>query len=139
MILLISPEYVLWPMREKKLKPTAILLNENLNEAGNSLYFQWYIVHNLLTKAALSKTSAHFDTPTIVYILTNEVGSKIFNFNKFVNNLNGKAFLDDNSTLSCECTISQSVDKDHNHNIRGNLKIIFNNKLWKLFSKCPKY
>ena len=31
------------------------------------------------------------------------------------------------------------MDKYHNHNIRGNLKIIFNNKLWKLFSKCPKY
>ena len=46
-----------------------------------------------------------------------------------VNNLDVKPFLDDNSTLSCDCTSSPFVDQDHSHIIRGNLKIIDNNKL----------
>ena len=31
------------------------------------------------------------------------------------------------------------MDKDHNHVVTVNLKIIMNNKLHKLFSKGPKY
>ena len=50
-----------------------------------------------------------------------------------------KPFLDDNSTLSCDCTSSPFVDQDHSQIIRGNLKIIDNNKLRKPFSKRPKY
>ena len=50
----------------------------------------------------LLNTSAHFDTATMVYTLTNAFGSKIFNFNEFVNNLDVKAFLDDNFTFLCE-------------------------------------
>ena len=50
-----------------------------------------------------------------------------------------KPFLDDNSTLSCDCTSSPFVYQDHSHIIRGNLKIIDNNKLRKPFSKRPKY
>ena len=38
----------------------------------------------------------------MVYTLTNAIGSKIFNFNEFVNNLDVKAFLDDNFTFLCE-------------------------------------
>ena len=64
------------------------------------------------------------------FILTNAIGFKILNFIKFVNNLDMKAFLDDNSTLN--------FDKDNNHIITGNLKIISNNKLSKLFSKRSK-
>ena len=50
-----------------------------------------------------------------------------------------KAFLDDNSTFSCECTGCSFVNKYHNHIITGNLKVITNNKLWKLFTKATKY
>ena len=64
------------------------------------------------------------------FILTNAIGFKILNFIKFVNNLDMKAFLDDNSTLN--------LDKDNNHIITGNLKIISNNKLSKFFSKRSK-
>ena len=56
------------------------------------------IFDNPLVKAALPNNSAHFDTPTAIHTLMNPIGSKIFNFNKFVNNLDLKPFLDDNST-----------------------------------------
>ena len=57
------------------------------------------IFDNPLVKAALPNNSPHFDTPAAIYTLMNPIGSKIFNFNKFVNNLDVKPFLDDNSTL----------------------------------------
>lgn len=63
--------------------------------------------------------------------------SIIFNINNFVNNFDVKAFLDD--TLPSYCTGCRFVDKDHNHVIRGNLKIIENNKLRKPFCEGPKY
>ena len=75
----------------------------------------------------------------MVYTLKNLIGSKICKFNKFVNNLNVKAFLDDNSTLSCECAGCSFVDKDYNQVTTDNLKIITNNKWRKPFSKGPKY
>lgn len=75
----------------------------------------------------------------MVYTLTNAFGSKIFNFNEFVNNLDVKAFLDDNFTFLCEYRGSPFVDKYRSHIITGNLKIISKVKLLKRFSKGPKY
>ena len=75
----------------------------------------------------------HFDTVTLVYTLMNVIGSKIFNFNIFAYNLDVKTSFDNDSTLLCGCTDSPSVDKDHNHVITGNLKIIDGNELRKLF------
>ena len=39
------------------------------------------------------KSSGHFHTPAVAYTLTNSIGSRFFNFNKFVNNLNVKGVL----------------------------------------------
>ena len=60
--------------------------------------------------------SACVNTPAVVYTLINPIGSKIFNFNKFVNNLDVKVFFDD----ICECTVSLFVDKDDNRFITSN-------------------
>ena len=60
--------------------------------------------------------SACVNTPTVVYTLINPIGSKIFNFDKFVNNLDVKVFFDD----ICECTVSLFVDKDDNRFITSN-------------------
>ena len=76
------------------------------------------IFHDPLVKVALPNTSIYFEAPTVVYTLMNLIGSKNFNFNKFINNLNLKAFLDDNHILPCDCTCSPFVDKDHNHNVQ---------------------
>ena len=71
-----------------------------------------YICQYSLFKAALRSSSAHFDAHTMVYALTNLIGSKIFNVDKFVNNLDAKAFLYDNSTLLCNCTGSLFVNEN---------------------------
>ena len=79
------------------------------------------------------------DTPILFYVISNPTGCKIFNLNKFVTNIDVKAFLDDSLTLPCESIGSPSVDIDHSHIIKGNLKIVINSKFRKLFSKGLKY
>ena len=69
----------------------------------------------------------------------NPVGTRKFNFNKFVNNLDVNLFLNDNSILPCDCTSFLFVDKDDNQITTGNLKVIDNNKLRKRFSRGSKY
>ena len=71
----------------------------------------------------------------MVFTLMKLLGSKIFNFNKFVINLNMKVLLDDNSTFFCYCKGSLFVDKDHSNITKDNLKIINNKELPKLLSK----
>ena len=53
------------------------------------------IFRDPLVKAALPKTSFHFDAPPLVNTLINLIVSKIFSFHKFVNNFNEDIFLDD--------------------------------------------
>ena len=92
-----------------------------------------------MVKAALSNTSPQFDTPTVVCTLMNLIGFKIFNFNKFANNLDVKAFFNDKSTLSHNCRGSSFVDKVYNHIATGNLKTFNSNKLCKFFSEGPQH
>ena len=53
------------------------------------------IFRDPLVKAALPKTSFHFDAPALVNTLINLRVSKMFSFHKFVNNFNEDIFLDD--------------------------------------------
>ena len=89
-----------------------------------------------MIKAALPNTSLRFDILTVVCPLANTIGSKISNFNNFVNNLDVKVFLYDNSTLPREYTVSPFVAKDHDHIATGNVKVITNNELFKLSLKA---
>ena len=53
------------------------------------------IFRDILVKAALPKTSFHFDAPALVNTLIDLRVPKIFSFHKFVNNFNEDIFLDD--------------------------------------------
>ena len=97
------------------------------------------IFNDSTVKEVIPNLPSKFEIPTVVYTLTETIGSKIFNFNKFVNNLDVNSFINDNTSLPCHCNGSRFVDQHHQHIITGNLKIITNNKLRKLFSKGPKY
>ena len=88
--------------------------------------------------SSIPSIAKSFKPPTIVYSLNPPIGSKLFNFNKFVNNLDVESFLVDSSTLPCKCSKSPFKDKDHGHIITGDLRMIQNNKLRKLFTKGRK-
>ena len=92
-----------------------------------------------LVKPAFLKTSPHFDTATVVYTLINPLGSNNFNFNRYVNNLDVKVFVDDNFIFPYEYAASLFADKYHNHIVTLNLRTINNNSSRKLSSKGLKY
>ena len=50
-----------------------------------------------------------------------------------------KIFLKDNSLLLSNCEGSDFTDKDHQHEVAGNLQIKKINKLRNLLTKGPKY
>ena len=88
---------------------------------------------------ALPRIPEKFDTPTVVYSLSQPIRSKIFNFNKFSSELDTTAFVKDNSIVPCACQGSSFVDSHHNHVVSGDLRIVKKSKLRKLLTRGPKY
>ena len=97
------------------------------------------ILHQSEVLEAVPSIAKSFKIPTVVYTLDPPTGSKIFNFNKFVSSLDVDRFLQDPTSLPCSCSDSPFVDKHHGHIVSGDLRLIENNRLRKLFAKGPKY
>ena len=72
--------------------------------------------------------------PMVTYNLTPPISTKFFSFNKFLNNLD--FFLANPDSLPCKCNNRPFVDRNI---VIGDLPIIRNNVLRKLFTKGPKY
>ena len=88
---------------------------------------------------SLPSSSVKFPIPMVNYKLTPPISTRFFNFNKFVNNLDLNFFLASPDSQPCKCNNSHFVDKYHKHIVTGDLRIIKNNALRKLFIKGPKY
>ena len=88
---------------------------------------------------SLPSPSVKFPMPMFTYKLTPPTSTKFFNFNMFVNNLDLDLFLTNPDSLSCKCNNSPFVDRYRKHIMTGDLGIIRNNVLRKLFIKGPKY
>ena len=88
---------------------------------------------------SLPSSSVKFSIPVVTYKLTPPISTKFPNFNKFVNNLDLDLFLTNQDSLPCKCNNSPFVDRYHKHIVTGDLRIIKNNALRKLFIKGPKY
>ena len=82
------------------------------------------------------------DIPMVVYSLTETTRSKLLNYKKFVGKeLDLEVFTNNESSIPCKCSSypSEFVDANRGHILTGNLQIIKNNKLRKLFCKGPKF
>ena len=88
---------------------------------------------------SLPSSSFKFPMPLVTYKLTPPISAKFFNFSKFVNNLDLDLFLPNPDSLPCKCKNSPFVDRHHKHIVTGDLWIIKNNVLRKLFIEGPKY
>ena len=108
-----------------------------LNE-GVELINVPHIFHDPSVKACLPVYIKLYDT-TVVYSLKYPIKSQILNFNKFVFNLDAKVLLQDNSIFPSRSAGSNFIGKDYRHIITGDLWIVQNNKLRKLFTKGSKY
>ena len=88
---------------------------------------------------SISSSSVKFPMQMVTYKLTSPTSSKFFNVNKFVNNLDLDLLLRNPVSLPCKCNNSPFTDRHHKHIVTGDLRIIRNNALRKLFIKVPKY
>ena len=99
-------------------------------------------IHKILkNKEVLNSLPSHLvkDSPTVVYQLSDTVRSKLFNYKKFVQDIDVDSFIDNPDILPCDCDHSPFVNHDHGHIISGNLNIVSDHNLRKLISKGPKY
>ena len=81
------------------------------------------------------------DIPMVVYSLEQPVRSKIFNYHQFVKDLDLNEFVKDPNSINCSCSHFDSAftNNDHGHIITGDLRIVQNNELRKLYTKGPKF
>ena len=77
------------------------------------------------------------DRPMIVFSYTKPVRNEILNCRQTVQESNFESWQASEGT--CDCHQSNFRDSNHNHVLTGNLEIISNFKLKKLFSKGPGY
>ena len=104
----------------------------------NITYLLTYL-HTPSLKSSFPKEAGPYSIPTVVNTLGPTIQSSIFNYNKFVENLDIDAFLNNENNLPCNCQNSSFADSHHGHIVTGDLRIITNAKLRKLMVKGPKY
>ena len=97
------------------------------------------IINDPIVIAELPLEFNKINNPTVVYRLNKGIRNKIFNYKKFLAELDVDSFLVDNTILPCSCADSPYSDDHHGHIISGDLRIVKDNKLRKLLSKGPKY
>ena len=83
-------------------------------------------------------SSVKFLLPMATYNLTTAKSTKFFNLNRFVNNLYLDLFLTNPDILPWKCNNSLFDKRHHKYVATGNLRIIRNNVLKKLFIERPK-
>ena len=77
------------------------------------------------------------DPPTVLFLRSPTIGSKIFNYKDVVEDLETLEWNDDEH--KCDCSNSEFCDPSHGHIVTGNLNIITNDKLRSLLTKGPTY
>ena len=76
------------------------------------------------------------DIPMVIYSLSQPIRSRILNYKKFVSELDLDGFNENKDSIKCHCSqYDKFLNNDRKHILTGNLQIIKNNKLRKLFSK----
>ena len=88
---------------------------------------------------SLPSSSVQITMPMVTYKLTPPISIKFSIFNKFVNNLYLDLFLTNPDSIPCKCNNFPFADRHLKHIAKGDVRIIRNNVLRKLFIKGPKY
>ena len=113
-------------------------VNKGLNKLGLSKIFRSEDVVNSLP----TDLQGEKDIPFPSYKLDAPIRSKILNYKDAVNSL--KIDIDEDVSVvhnlpSCDCSSSSFCDPHHQHIVTGDLRIIENAKLKRLFSKGPNF
>ena len=127
------------PATKPKRSPPTNILHLDFHNKGIEMVNLAAILNSADVINTIPSVAKKFTPPTVVYTLNPPISTSIFNFNKFVGSLNVANFMQDDSILPCQCANSSFSDINHGHIISGDLRLIKNNKLRKLFAKGPKY
>lgn len=127
------------PPSKKKRSPLSNALHLKFSNKGVESVNLSSILHDKDVLEKVPSVAKSFTPPTVVYSLDSPIGSKIFNFNNFVTSLDVDKFLRDQTSLPCHCKDTSFSDSHHGHIISGDLRLIDNNKLRKLFTKGFKF
>ena len=81
------------------------------------------------------------DIPMVVYSLNSSIRSKLFNYKRFVEDLDINKFVENTNSVSCCCSKYDKSFTNHQygHIVTGDLNIVNNDKLRKMIKKGPKY
>jgi hypothetical protein len=107
--------------------------------------FEYINLSKLLNTPSLSEefpsliTNVEYTAPSVTYSLTPTIRSHLFNYKKFVEDLDLKEFVKNPDILPCSCADSPYMDTFHKHIVSGNLDIVPNAELRSLFLKGPQY
>ena len=139
---IIDTKFLKTPVETKKVRPKNVVtikfVNKGLDDIHISNIFRSREAISLLPQP-LQKDE---DIPTCAMKLDPPIRSKILNYRETVSSLN--IVVDDDISFvqnlpSCECQNSEFCDPHHKHIVTGDLRVITNQKLRKLFSRGPNY
>jgi len=110
------------------------------NKSLDSINLQ-YILMSKETKDNSPSLLEDDDIPNVTYSMTESVRSSLFNYGKFVDELDLEKFEDNKESIPCPCANvdPKFVDNHHKHVITGDLTIIKNEQLRGIFIKGPKF
>ena len=129
------------PIKKRKAPKNVIsiqFVNKGLEDIHVSKIFRSPEVTSLLPEALKGED----DIPSCTMKLDPPIRSKILNYKETVSSL--KICVDEDVSFvenlpTCDCSNSEFCDPHHKHIVSGDLRIISNVKLRKLFSKGPNY
>ena len=98
-----SKLYVEPQVKKTKTRPSTTIKINFVNKGIEMINLPNILHNDTLFSAFPNHLAGKYEPPTIIYTLSNTIHSTLFNFNKFVKDLNLKAFNDDNSILPFEC------------------------------------
>ena len=135
-----SKLYVEPQVKLKKPRPKTTIKIKFVNKGIELINLPNILHDKLLLSTFPNHLAGIYEPPTVIYTLTDTIHSSLFNFNKFVKDINLDAFNINNSLLPCECNNSDHKNPHHNHIVSGDVQnLVTNTKLRALFLKGPKY
>ena len=110
-----SKLYVEPQVKLKKPRPKTKIDIKFVNKGIELINLSNNLYDKLLLSAYPNHLAGKYEPPTVIYTLTDTIHSSLFNFNKFVKDINLDAFNIDNSLLPCECNDSDRKNLHQSH------------------------
>ena len=128
------------PTKDKKTPSIFTLPIKYLNKGLDFIKIRKIIKSNDVTSLLPPCFSDDERVPSVLHKLEPPIRNKIFNYRQTVNDFDGNDMQTYGTGIKeCSCSDSPFKDSHHQHILTGDLRIVDNNKLRKLFMKGPNF